>query len=245
MNPLRFALRALGIALLVHAAPSGADELASSDRIATPNGVARLTGPSFHRAKLSVDGKLVFEGPGDVLELWRDYDVAGSDAVLFSSDCSGSGCGQRHFYFALLKRGSRPQVVTTPDFLTTDGHFDLPHGHDGVVVELGFEHGFRKWAQLNGQQVRIHLDPSDARISAEDCERVHRMALEGCSKVGPADTCEPRDPTGSHADLGMLASLSNAPGFDSTALRATCQAQCATGAGPSLDTFKKVVCALR
>jgi len=103
----------LGIALLVHAAPSGADESASSDRIATPNGVARLTGPSFHRAKLSVDGKLVFEGPGDVLELWRDYDVAGSDAVLFSSDCSGSGCGQRHFYFALLKRGSRPQVACT------------------------------------------------------------------------------------------------------------------------------------
>lgn len=243
---MKFALRTLAVATLVHAGLCGATAPVSSEQIATRNGVVRVTGPSYHRDLLAIDGKRVFAGPDDAMELWRAYPVGASDAVLFSTDCSGSTCGQRHFYFLLMKRGSKPLVVTTPDFFTADGAFDLPSGQAEIAIELGFENGLRKWAELKGVHISIHHDPSDARIGVEDCDRIHRMALDNCSReYAPEGRCDDRPPAGSVADMGLLRGLVNAPGFDSAALSATCHAQCTTGVELSFDAFKREVCGIK
>jgi hypothetical protein len=246
MKTMQFLLRALGAMALLQTGLCVAAEPVSSDRIATRNGVVQVVAPSHHRDVLSIDGKKIFAGPDDAMALWRAYRVGASDAVLFSTDCSGTTCGQLHFYFVLLKRGSKPLVITTPDFHTADGTFNFPPGQSASPIELGFENGLRKWAELRGSRVLIHLDPSEARISAEDCERVHQMALDNCTRQdAPATTCDFEPPMGSLADMGELRSLSNAPGFDSTALRATCHAQCATGVRSSFETFSREVCGIR
>lgn len=246
MKAVRLMFHALGVVALLQAGSCVAVEPLSSDRIATRNGVVRVVGPSYHRDFLAIDGKRIFAGPDDSMALWRAYRVGASDAVLFSTDCSGSTCGQQHFYFVLLKQGSKPIVITTPDFFTADGAFDLPHGQRTVAVELGFENGLRKWAELNGSRVLIHRDPSDVRISIEDCQRMHHMALDDCSKeYAPGTKCDFQPPIGSLADMGELRSLSNAPGFDSTALGAICHAQCATGVRSSFEAFSREVCGIR
>ncbi len=246
MNPIKITLRALAVATLVHASLCVAAEILATDRLATPNGLVRVTGPLEHRDFLSVDGKQVFAGLDDAMELWHDYRVSDSDAVLFSTDCSGSSCGQRHFYFVLLKRGRKPLVVTTSDFFTTDGTFDLSPRPDEVTIELGFENGLRKWAELKGLRVSIHRDPSKARLSVEDCDRVHQMTLENCpGKYAPQGECDSQLVPSSLADMGLLRGLANAPGFDSVALGETCRAQCTTGVPSSFDVFKREVCGIR
>lgn len=243
---MKFALRTLAVAALVHAGLCGASAPVSTEHIATRNGVVRVTGPSYHRNFLAIDGKRVFAGPDDVMELWRTYQVGGSDAVLFSSDCSGSTCGQRHFYFLLMKRGRKPLVVTTPDFFTADGAFDLASGQAKIAIELGFENGLRKWAELKGMRVSIHRAPSNARISLEDCDRIHRMALDGCSSEYASEgRCDFGPPSRSVAEMGLLRGLANAPGFDSAALGATCHAQCTTGVQSPFDVFRREVCGIK
>ncbi len=247
MKPVKFALRALVAATLVQAGTCGAaDDPVSTDRLATRNGIVRVTGPSCHHDLLAVDGQPVFAGPGDFMALWRDYRTGASDAVLFSTDCSGSTCGQRHFYFVLLERGSKPRVVTTPDFFTADGAFDLAPGPAGIAIGLGFENGLRKWAELQGARVSIHRDPSEARLSVDDCQHIHHMVLEGCSRPdAPDGRCDFQPPVGSLADTGFLSGSANAPGFDSAALGATCHAQCTTGVPSSFERFRREVCGIR
>ena len=239
-------LRAFAAAALLLAGSCRATDLVPSERIATRNGVARVTGPSYHHNLLTIDGKRVFAGPDDAMEIWRAYPAGAADAVLFSTDCSGSACGQRHFYFALIRRGRKPLVVTTPEFFTADGAFDIPPHQASIAIELGFENGLRKWAELKGTRVSIHHDPSNARISLEDCDRVHRMAVDDCSrKDAPEGRCNEHAPVGSVADMGLLRGLVNAPGFDSVALGTVCRAQCATGIQSSLEVFRRDVCGIQ
>ena len=244
MNSLQLSLQALGLAALLHAGLSVADEPVAGERIQTRNGVLQVAGLSGHRDYLMVDGKRVFAGPDDFMELWHDYRVGAADAVLFSTDCSGSGCGQRHFYYLLLRRGSRPAVITSPDFFTADGNFNFSLSQSEVTVELGFEKGLRKWAKLDGHNVLVHHDASDARISEDDCARIHRMALDDCSNKYEGK-CGFDLPVGSHSDMGALTNLSNAPGFDKSALGAACHKQCTTGMRPSFEEFSRQVCGFR
>jgi len=233
------------------AAFGDAPEPVNAERFNTRNGVVRVgeIGPAFQHNALVVDGKRIFVGPSDGILLWHDYRVGTADAVLFDTGCSGSSCGDPdRYYFALLRRGKHPVIISDPDFYSADGRIDpRPATAQGaVVIELGFEKGLRKWAELKGSRVTIHHESSDARISVEACKQVHSMALDDCSKTYVPDRkCDFGLPVGSVADMGNLRSLSNAPGFDSAALGAACHAQCSTGVRSSFDTFSKEVCGIK
>lgn len=134
----------------------------ASERLETRIGSVSVgeIGPAFMHNALLVDGKRVFIGPSDAILLWRAYQLANTDAVLFSTGCNGSSCGEPdHLYFLILRQGKKPQVISNPDFYSADSEVnpDAIPKHLNLSLDLGFERGLKKWAELNASRVRALL----------------------------------------------------------------------------------------
>ncbi|RTL33757.1 MAG: hypothetical protein EKK47_00955 [Burkholderiales bacterium] len=209
-------------------------------------------GPAFMHNALLVDGKKVFVGPSDAIVLWRAYRLANADAVLFSTGCMGSSCGEPdHLYFLILGQGKKPQIISNPDFYSADSEVnpDAIPKRRNLSLDLGFENGLKKWAELKASRVVVHRDPSNASMAISDCEWIHAVTVKSCTQalansVGVA--CASDVPTGSDlTEMSNLTSLAHKPGFNSVSLKAICRTQCETGVQTSLKTFMENVCGIK
>jgi len=160
-------LAALLGALTAAAGPRDDPDGVNSNVLATPNGKLKLAGGYNDRHDIFVDGKRVFATPRDSVELLHHYRVGKSDVVFFSGACGGNACGPDPLYFLVLRHGTKPRVVADADFYSADGSTQPGRQvRNVIVIELGYEKGLEKWAEFDGERLRIRRASSAVRGSA-------------------------------------------------------------------------------
>jgi hypothetical protein len=240
----RYLAIALSVIVLVATLECRAMEPIWSERVNTRFGAVEL-GQSHYASShdvILVDGKGVVVRRGETILLYGAYRVATGDVVLFSAGSDG----EYHLFFLVLRPAKKPWVLSAPDFYSANYTMEAKQQGDRVVVDLGFERGRRKTAELKNTTLTIRYAASDARIPIADCEWLYNITRTSCADIGSWHLdCEGAAPVGSRADLGNITVMSHHPGFNSTRLEGICSAICGGGQAPPLSVFATDVCGIK
>jgi len=175
-------------------------------------------------------------------KLIKRFSIGDTDAILVSENSGGQT--QDRYSFILVSANREPTVATAEDFDTADwSEAKARQVGDRILVELGYENGRKKTAELISGQVVVHLGETRGRMTKEDCDSVHDLVEKTCLESW--QTCEHAYPHGSFAEMSELTTLEHKPGFSKREVARVCQSACKNHMAPDLDeSFKKKVCGI-
>lgn len=132
----------------------------TADKLKTRAGLLEIARSDFNSPpdSLALNGKVIFKDEGAYLSLYRVFSFADHDAVLFASNCGGSGCPMNDFAFMVVKQGVEPTVIKADDFYAYPSAVKTAQEGNTVKLDLGFSGGKRKRATLEGEQVTVRLE---------------------------------------------------------------------------------------
>jgi len=196
---------------------------------------------------LRVNGKAVYAEEGMYINLYEKFSLASAEVVLFGVNCGGTGCPNDDLHFLMLGQGHKPDVVSADSFYSLDGTVKPRLDNGRVVVDLGYESGQRKTAQLNAGSLSIRLTPQPVSpMSLENCQWLHEYAMGECVNAKSFDAnCEAAEDNFSGVTSRGVAALSNHPGFVEKHFHSACVTACRTGREVPFDRYKTAVCSLK
>lgn len=199
---------------------------------------------------IQVDGENVYRSPFLYIGLYKSFKVDQGVAVLFGVNEGGSATPVDELNFLILMPNKKPVVISDKDFYSADSNINTKQKHVEVIVDLGFEGKQKKVAILRGDKLivkRSSVQPFP--LKDKECKWLYEYSMQECaeaSKLG--DSCENYGrhySGGSNVAMIGITSLSNEPGFDSTALGTLCVAECKLNKSVTYKQFKKPVCSIQ
>lgn len=216
------------------------------DKLQTRAGLLEIAHSDFNSPpdSLVLNGKVVFKEEGFYLSVYQLFSFSDHDAVLFSSNCGGSGCPANDFAFLVVRQGTEPKVIKVDGFDAYPSEVKTKQEGNAVKLNLGFSAGKRKLATLEGEQLTIRLeDVAPQALDETQCKWLHTDAMPACVE---ARTTNPdcADPQGTFAGVIMrgVAATSDYPGFVHSGFDQQCQQACQTGKAADYAAFGSAVC---
>ncbi len=193
---------------------------------------------------LVLDGKVVFKEEDFYLSLYKVFNFPDYDAVLFASNCGGSGCPANDFAFLLVRQGTEPQVVKAENFDAYPSDVKTLQEGNTIQLTLGYTGGKRKLATLEREQLTIWLeDVPPQPLEEEQCQWLHTNAMPACveARNRNPDCSDPQDDF-SGAIMRSVAATADYPGFVQSEFDQQCQQACQNGKASDYAVFGANVC---
>jgi tRNA A-37 threonylcarbamoyl transferase component Bud32 len=222
--------------------------------VATERGWLRSTYEAAGQSSLMLEERELLHLEWEYITLHHYFRQAGRELVLLSTIGEGLAyvsikpelqflvletTGERRFLKAEAERvdiggGALFSSYGSPEVVVVDGA--------RIVLDLGFDTGKRKLAELKGDELRVYWeDAARAFLGDETCTMLHGAALQACSDSKSFDeTCDER--------LGFTGYLReiyriNDPGYNEDRFYSYCRRACRTGKKPAYEEFARSVCA--
>lgn len=216
------------------------------DKLKTRAGLLEIARSDFNSPpdSLALNGKVIFKDEGSYLSLYRVFSFAEHDAVLFASNCGGSGCPMNDFAFMVVKQGAEPTVIKADDFYAYPSAVKTAQDGNTVKLDLGFSGGKRKRATLDGEQVTVRLeDVAPQPLEEAQCKWLYTDIMPACveARSSNPDCAEPQGSFGGFAMRGVAAA-SDYPGFVQSGFDQQCQQTCRDGKASDYAVFGGEVC---
>lgn len=195
-------------------------------------------------ASLFLDGFPVFCTNDGYLVFHHHIQHNQRDLILFLTDPGGTAYQFSQFWFLVLEPGAEPLALTHKGFtgLKIDATVE-PEGAN-LIVNLGFESGWRKTARLEGRELRVDFETApDVPLSQERCQWLHREALAECAALKHRGySCADPGYGLSGYIFRSLLYMAERPGFPWDQFISLCTAACETGYFPEYSSFTRQVC---
>lgn len=222
---------------------------AEQESIRTALGVVDVSrsSPESSPDTLGVNGKAVYVEEGMYINLYEKFSLAGAEVLLFGVNCGGTGCPNDDLHFLILQEQKKPDVVSADGFYSLDGTVKPRLDNGELIVDLGYEDGKSKTAELNAGSVLISLAPQPvAPMRFEDCKWLHEYSMSECINAKSFDSnCEAAEENFSGVTSRGVAALSNHPGFAAKPFHSACVTACQTGTAVAFDRYKSAVCSIK
>lgn len=216
------------------------------DKLQTRAGLLEIGRSDFNSPpdSLVLGGKVVYKDEGNYLSLYQVFTFPDHDAVLFASNCGGSGCATDDFAFLIVRQGVEQTVVKAADFYAYPHEVKTLQDGKAIKLELGYTGGKRKLATLDGEQLTVHLEDVPPQPLAEDsCKWLHGDAMSACVDARNRNPgCDNPQDDFSGAVMRGVAAMSDYPGFVQRGFDQHCQQACRDGSAGDYATFGGEVC---
>jgi hypothetical protein len=226
-----------------------AEDIQYLDRVKTRFGILQAAsswegGP---KDKLLFNGQTVFDGKGQFVSIHGYFRRAQTDVAIFGVNCGGSSCSPDELHFVILKPHSNFILASDPGFYSNDATVRPIQTSNVVRVDLGFENGVKKVAELKGEKVQIHHYPQPTLpLTQSVCENLYEYALNECARFASL-----HEPCGAAPDSGLsvaymneMRALIHHPGFVTAKWNESCISRC-EGKEISYEDFKTAVCSIK
>lgn len=193
---------------------------------------------------LKLNGTQVFQQESEYLSLHAYIQQAQRDLVVFGSNCGGTACPQNDFYFLILAKDSKPNVVTQDNFSAYPADLKVDVDGKKILLDLGFESGKHKTGVLDEDVLSITLtDAPKTFIGEENCQWLQHDGLSACIDYHEVEEkcSDPQSEFAAYLSSG-LEGMKNYPGFDAAAFDRHCITACQSQHAPDYETFAKETC---
>lgn len=196
---------------------------------------------------LGVNDREILRSKVGAFLLYAVYHLGEIDAVLFGEQCACSDQTAPHLNFILLASGKRPSILTEKDFISSDGTLEPKRIQDGVLINLGYENGKQKLAELKSGQLTVRLVQTATQLDRKNCKMLYEKSSDNCTKTKSIGLeCKYANPSdGSSAGMTEIRIASQRPGFNSSAMDNVCRSECETAKPVTYEQFKKEVCSIK
>ncbi len=189
---------------------------------------------------LLVDGVKVFEALQTYLHFEGLFELGDTDALLFGLGCGGNSCAPDPLVLVLLRADHPPAVINPPTLVSGDHTLAAHVDGQRLLLDLGFEGGKRKSAELHNGQVSVTLQESPAGVVPRICALLYEMSARNCTdrQFG----CDRAIPIGGNMDVKLTTHASRQPGYSRAALMSICNEVCKTGVMIEPGRYAREVC---
>ena len=193
---------------------------------------------------LFLDGRRIYQDEDTYLSLHRLFKLAGYEAVLFSSNCGGSGCPSNEFAFLILRSGAEPKVIRASNFDAYPQEVKTRQMGNSIKLDLGYFEGKRKLASLENEQLTIDLeDVPDQALQEDHCQWLHTDAMPACVEARKTTrTCNDVQAEFTGYLMRGVAAMLDYPGFNQSGFEQQCLQACKAGKLPDYASFGVAVC---